>query len=76
MVCRSDASGLGDGRAGEGGGGGGGGRRAPGSGDDEERRRIRNIAAKRRASRRWTNWGRTLPPSLAPYAVGARTAPA
>jgi hypothetical protein len=42
----------------------------------EEGRRIRSIAAKKRASRWWTNWGRTPPPSLAPYAVAACTAPA
>jgi hypothetical protein len=32
--------------------------------------------AKKRASWRWTNWGRTPSPSLAPYAVGVRMAPA
>jgi hypothetical protein len=61
MACRSGASGLGGGRAGGGGGGGGGGRRAPGGGDEEERRRIRSVAAKKRTSRRWANWGRTPP---------------
>jgi hypothetical protein len=76
MATRSGGSGVGGGRAGGGGGGSGGGRRAPGGDDEEERRRIRSVAAKKRASRRWTNWGRTPPPSLAPYAVGARTAPA
>jgi hypothetical protein len=77
MTTRSGGLGLGGGRAGGGGGGGGGGaRRAPGGDNEEERRRIRSVAAKKRASRRWTNWGRTLPPSLAPYTVSARTAPA
>jgi hypothetical protein len=76
MACRSGASGLSSGLAGGGGGGGGGGRRAPDGGNNEERCSIRSIAAKKRASRHWTNWGRTAPPSLAPYVIGARTAPA
>jgi hypothetical protein len=76
MAMRSGGSGVGGGIAGGGGGGSGGGRPAPGGDDEEERRRIRSIAAKKRTSRRWTNWERTPPPSLAPYAVGARTAPA
>jgi hypothetical protein len=76
MATRSGGSGVDGGCAGGGGGGSEGGRRAPGGDDEEERCRIHSIAAKKRASRRWTNWGRTPPPSLAPYAVGARMTPA
>lgn len=36
---------------------------------------MRSIGAKRRAARRWTNWGLRPPASLAPYAYGARTPP-
>jgi hypothetical protein len=75
MATRSDGSGIGGGRAGGGGGGSGGGRRAPDGDDEEERHRIRSVAAKKWASQRWTNWERTPPPWLAPYAVGARMAP-
>jgi hypothetical protein len=76
MATRSGGSGVDGGRAGGRGRGSGGGRHAPGGDDEEERRRIRSIAVKKRASRRWTNWGRTPPSLLASYAIGACMAPA
>jgi hypothetical protein len=75
MAMRSGGSGVGGGCSG-GGAGSGGGRRTPGGDEEEERHCICSIVAKKRTSRWWTNWGRTPPPSLAPYAVGARTAQA
>ena len=54
--------------------GGGWGRSRDNGGDDEEARRalIRSVGAKKRAARRWLNWGRPPPESLRDYAPGGR----
>ena len=64
---------MGGGRGG-GWGRGGGGRGNGGHGDDDDARRalVRSVGAKKRAARRWLNWGRPPPESLRDYAPGGR----
>ena len=36
------------------------------------RKWIRSVGAKRRAAKKWSNWGMQPPPSIRDYAVGVR----